>query len=177
MGDDKAGAPGQEIVQRRLDLTLGAGVHAAGRLVQDEQVGVGQRRAGDGQQLALPLAETAAPLAQSRLVPLGQPLDEVVGLGQLGRRDHLIVTRLGPPEANVVHHRIVEEKTVLEHQADLAAQAVERDIAHVHAVDGDAAAGHVVEAGDEVDQGGLARARRADDGHGLARLCHQVDAA
>ena len=38
---------------------------------------------------------------------------------------------------------------VLEHDADLAAQRVERDVAHVDAVDADRAVLHVVEAGEE----------------------------
>ena len=48
---------------------------------------------------------------------------------------------------------------------------------HVHAVDVELAAGHVVEARDEVDERGLAAAGAADDGRRHARLDHQRDAA
>ena len=48
-------------------------------------------------------------------------------------------------------------------------------LAHVDAVYGHAAAGHVVEAGDQVEQGGLAAAGGADDGSGLAGLCGKAD--
>ena len=57
----------------------------------------------------------------------------------------------------------------------LTAQRVLVQVAHVDAVDGDAPAGHVVEARDQVDQARLARAGRAQDGHRLARLGHEVD--
>ena len=79
--------PLQQLVQRLLDLPLGAGVHAGGGLVQDQDARVGQRGAGDGEQLALPLAQAAAALAQHGFVAIGQALDEVVGAGQLGRGD------------------------------------------------------------------------------------------
>jgi hypothetical protein len=43
------------------------------------------------------------------------------------------------------------------------------------AVELHAAVGHVVEAGDEVDERGLARAGRAEDRDGLARLYTEAD--
>ena len=81
MGDDEAGASGQERLQGPLDLALGAGVHAGGGLVQDQDARIGQGGAGDGQELALALAEPAA-LPQDGLVALGEALDEGVGVGQ-----------------------------------------------------------------------------------------------
>ncbi len=58
--------------KRLLDARLGAGVDAAGRLVQDQDARVGQDRAGNRQQLALSLAQVAAPLGEHRLVTLRQ---------------------------------------------------------------------------------------------------------
>jgi hypothetical protein len=52
---------------RLLDARLGARVHAARRLVQDQDRRVGQDGAGDGQQLALPLAQVARALGEHRL--------------------------------------------------------------------------------------------------------------
>ena len=56
--------------------------------------GVHQRDAGDGDQLALALAQAAAALAQHRLVAFRQPLDERVGGDQLGGGDHFLVGRV-----------------------------------------------------------------------------------
>lgn len=58
--------------------------------------------------------------------------------------------------------------------ADAAAQLGERVVAHVHAVHEHLAAGHVVKAGDEVHQRGLARSGAADDGHELPGLDREV---
>ena len=63
-----------------------------------------------------------------------------------------------------------EQVHVLQHEAEERAQLVERHLADVDAVDQDPAAGDVVEAQQQVDDRGLARARRADDAHPLARL-------
>ena len=50
-----------------------------------------------------------------------------------------------------------------------------RHFAHVNTVHGHLAAGHIVKAGDQVEQGGLAAAGGADDGGSLAGLCGKAD--
>ena len=72
--------------------------------------------------------------------------------------------------ADVVHHGAGEEVGLLQHQAQRAAQIVLLDLVDVDAVVADLAVGDVVEAVDEVGDGGLARAGRADEGHLLAGL-------
>ncbi len=66
VGDDEAGASCHQAQQRFLDARLGARVHAAGGFVQDQNGRVGQDGAGDGQQLALALAEVAGALGEQR---------------------------------------------------------------------------------------------------------------
>ena len=73
------------------------------------------------------------------------------------------------PVGDVGAHGVVEEHRLLRHEADLLAQARERRVAHVDAVDQDRALGHVVEARQQVDERGLAGAARAHDRHHLAR--------
>jgi hypothetical protein len=87
VGDDKAGAAFHQAQQRLLDAGLGAGVDAAGGLVQDQDGGLGQDGARNGQQLALALAEVAGALGQQGLVALRQLPDEVVGVCQLAACD------------------------------------------------------------------------------------------
>ena len=56
VGDDKHGASGHQCVHTPLHNGLGARVNRAGRLIQDHDRRVGDRRARDSQQLALALA-------------------------------------------------------------------------------------------------------------------------
>src|SRR3954470_9388370 len=77
MGDDDAGAPGEQRAERALDDALGARVDVGGRLVEDEDARIGEHRARERDQLPLPLAERAAAFAEQRLVAARQRGDEV----------------------------------------------------------------------------------------------------
>ena len=57
VGDDKTGASLHEAQQGFLDSRFGARVHAGGGFVEDEDARVSEDGAGDGEQLALSLAE------------------------------------------------------------------------------------------------------------------------
>ena len=72
VGDDDAGPALEQGREGRLDDRLGARVYVARRLVQDEDARVGQHRPGEGEQLALALAQRAAALAEHRVVAVGQ---------------------------------------------------------------------------------------------------------
>ncbi len=75
---------------------------------------------------------------------------------------HRLVAGIGPAVEDVVADRAVQQRGVLRHQADLAAQRILRDVGDVLPVDEDAAALDVVEAQQQVDQRRLAGARAAD---------------
>ena len=89
----------------------------------------------------------------------------------------LVVGRIGTSVGDVGAHGVGEEERVLEHDADLAPHGVERDVAHVDAVDADRAVLHVVEAGEEEAHRRLARARRPDQRDRLARRDPQREVA
>ena len=69
----------------------------------------------------------------------------------------------------------MEQQRVLEHEADLAAQRLEREETNVLAVDRDLAAQRVVEPRDEADERRLAGAGVADERRALARFDDEVD--
>ncbi len=171
----KAVRPCHQVQQGFLNEHFGARIDAAGRLVQDQDAGIGQDGAGDGQQLALPLAEVVALLRDLGLVALGQAADEPIGVGQFGRGIDLVVAGLQPSVADVLHHRAGEQKGVLQHNAQLLADGGLLHGPDVLAIDGDRARVHIVEAAEQIDDGRLARARRADQGDGLAGLGRQAD--
>src|SRR3989449_3967716 len=125
-------------------------------------------RSGDRDPLALAAREAHAPLADERVVAVGARHDEVVSV-RLARRAHdLLERRVGPPVRDVIADRVAEEEVLLRDDADLRAERRLRDVAQIVAVERDPPRGHVMEAGHEVDEGGLARARHADEGDDLA---------
>ena len=162
VGDHQAGAPGQQRLQRRLDERLALRVQMRGGLVQDQEARVLQDHAGDGQPLLLAAAEPVAALAHHRVVAVGQPGDEVVDVGRPAGRLQLGLGGVGAGVEQVGPHRVVEQVGLLGHHADLLRQRLQGDVAQVVAVDGDAALGGVVEPGQQVGDGGLARAAGAD---------------
>ena len=87
----------------------------------------------------------------------------------LGRGAQLLVGGVGLGEAQVVGDGGVEEVGLLGDDADRAGEGVEVQVAHVDAVDGDPAAGDVVQPRHQVAERGLAGAGRADDGEAAAR--------
>lgn len=122
------------------------GVQVAGDLVEDEDFRVLQKRAGDGQALALPAGEPHAVLAQPRLVALRQLLDHIVYLREFTglhnvlevrvrvRGDEIVVDAAGEQHGLLRHHAVVAPKLVGGHAPDVP--AIEQNLAlrgHVEA--------------------------------------------
>src|SRR5690606_319449 len=81
---------------------------------------------------------------------------------------NLILGGFRPAKGDVGADGVGEKRRLLQDDADLRAQRVERDVANVVIVDRHAALQHVVEARDQVDNGGLAGAGRAEQGDDLS---------
>ena len=159
-----------QAVEAALDELLRAGIDGGGRLVENQHRRLGNRRPRDGQQLPLALREVRAVGIEQGVVALRQVGDEIVRVGDLGGADAVLVRRVELAVADVLHHRAGEQMRVLQNDAERAAQIVLADVAHVDAVVGDLSGLNVVEAVDEVRDGRLARAGRADKGDLLAGL-------
>ena len=66
------------VAQRGVDGLLGRGVDGRGGVVEHQHPRVGEDGPGQGHALALPARERHAPLADHRVVRLGQRVDEPV---------------------------------------------------------------------------------------------------
>ena len=76
-------APLHQGVHAALHQRFGARVDGGCRFVQNQRGRVGNRGAGNGQQLPLPLREIRAVARQHRIVAVGQLADELVRVGDL----------------------------------------------------------------------------------------------
>ena len=92
-----------------------------------------------------------------------------MGARPLGGEHDLVLGGVGPGVGDVLGDGAVEQRRVLRHHGDGAAQAALGDLGDVLAVDQDPAALQVVEPLDQLDEGRLARARRPDQRQPLAR--------
>ena len=168
MGDQHGGAARHHPAQRVVDLRLDAGVHRGGRVVQHQQPGVGEDRAGQGDALALAAGEGQAVLADHGVVAVRQRGDEVVGLRGPRGGVQLLVGGVRAAVADVGAEGVREQEAVLRHQSDERPQGVQGQLAHVVAADPHGARRHVVEAGQQQRDGGLARPGGAHHGERLA---------
>jgi hypothetical protein len=177
VGDHQRGAAAHDAVERGLDVALGFGVERRGGFVEDEDRRVLQQRPGDGQALALAAGEQHAVLADQGVEALRQPVDELAGEGRLGGALDVGARRAGEVAVgDVAGHRVVEQRHLLGDDGDVAAQVAQGVVLDIRAVDEDLPLLVVIEARDQVGQGGLAAARAADQRHHLPRLDGEADA-
>ena len=135
LGDDEAGAIFHDHLQGVLDLRLGLDIDRAGAVVQDQDPGLEQQGAGDGDALLLPAGEVDAALFDVGVVALGQLQDELVGLGGPGGSYHFFLAGCGPAVADIIAHAAREEDRLLRHDADLRQERILPDGADIQAVD------------------------------------------
>ena len=145
VGDDKARAVFHEVVERLLDQALGGGVHARGRLVENQDRRVFQEGAGDREALLLADAEFHPALAELRVETLGETPDEILGVRSAEGLPHFLLGGFGLADAEVLGSGAVEKKTLLRHDGDVVAQVVLRNVAQRGAVDRDLPAGKFIE--------------------------------
>ena len=177
LGDDDHGRLGGLALERGAQPRVGLEVERREAVVEDVDLGPLHERAGDGESLALAAGDVRAALRDRRLETLGHLGDELLALRDFERVPELVVGRVLLAVAQVARDGAAEQERLLRDEADLAPEVVAVHVADVDAVDEHRAAGHVVEAGDEVDERRLAAARAADDRRGLARRGRERHAA
>ena len=131
---DQRGATLHEHAQRVVDLLLDLDVDGAGGVVEHQDGRVDEQGAGDGDALALTARQGVAAFAHHRVVAVGQFPDEGVGPGGPGGGLHVGDVGVGAPVGDVVPDRHREQEGVVEHDTDVGAQALDRQVPHVVAV-------------------------------------------
>ena len=175
VGDGDHGAASGELLQSVLDHLLRLGVEGRGRLVEQEDRSGLEQGAGDGETLLLAAGEEASLVPDHGLVAVGLGHDEIVGVGEACRLLDFGLRGVETAEADVLVDRVVEEKALLRHDADLLAQREKGQVAQVSAVDQDSALLRVVEAEQEGKERALSRAAGADQRDLHSRLDDETD--
>ncbi len=175
LGDhDHAGVCGagrERPAQRRV----GRIVQGRERVVEDVDewvLGDGPR---DGQPLPLATGNVGAALLDRHRQPVGMRGDELLALGNPQRLPEVLVAGVRGAEPQVLGDRPTEEEGLLRDEPDQLPQVAAAPPTDIRPIDADAAAGHVVQAGDEVHQGGLAGAGGSDDCGGAPGLGRERD--
>ncbi len=163
VGDDDGGAPDDDLFEGALDEGFGLVIDGGGGFVEDQDGRVFEDSSCYRNALTLSAAEFLSTFADDGVVALWQSHDEVVGFGDLGGFDDLLVGGVEGAVGDILTHGSVEEENVLADKADSFAQVFDLDVAQIIAVETDVSIRHVVEAQEQFDERGLASTRRADD--------------
>jgi len=116
--DDDGGAVLHQAIERLLYQGFAFGIERRCRFVEKQDRGVLQQRSGNGDPLTLAARKGDAALAHGRVEALLKPVDEFPRLGSLGGGDHILPTRAGGAEGNVVVNGRGEDRHVLGHDGD-----------------------------------------------------------
>jgi hypothetical protein len=165
-----------ELAQPTAEFLANLGVERAERFVQEEDLGFDSQGARQGDTLTLTTGElrgiTSGPAAPTAPASAGpQRVADFAFVRASGARPN--------PEAKgdiLEHVQVAEQRVVLEGKPGLAVAGAE--VGHVLAVEehlGRAGLGEI-EAGDDTEEGGLARSRRAEERDQFTRLNFETDA-
>ena len=124
--DHERRPPLPQRLQAVLDQRLALAVEARRRLVEDQDPRVGQDRARDRHPLALAAGQPHAALADDRVVPLLERLDELVAVRDPADRLDLVARRVRPGVRDVLGDRAVEQEVVLQHDAEVRPVVAQR---------------------------------------------------
>ena len=155
MGNDDQGLALRQTGDGLLDDRFILRVDACGSLVENDDGRILQHGAGDGDTLLFTPGQVAAAPAADGVVALIQLADEIIAPGSPGYRLDFRIGGVQTAHADVVPHRAVKEVVVLRYIGDLAVELFQRDFPQVHTAQGDRAARHIPEAGDELGNGTL----------------------
>ncbi len=119
MGDHKDRSALHQTFQGLLNLCLRIGIKGGGGFIQYQDGCILQKGPGDGEALAFPTGKLDTLFSNDGLVPLGKPLDEIMGIGCLGCFDDLLIRAFQTSIGNIISNGIVEEDRLLSDQTDL----------------------------------------------------------
>lgn len=161
--NDERGTALQQAFDSLLHLNFCLCVDAGRRLVENQNPRIRHHRSGKGEKLALAVGKTGTALADLGVVAVRQFYDKVMGMHGLCGGNDFFLRGIELSIRNVVANRAGEEKVVLGHNAHLGTQAVDGDIRQAVAVDADRSRSNIVETADQIDNGRLSSAGRADE--------------
>lgn len=126
VGDGNGGAALGRLVQGGLDDVLGLGVEGRRGLVQEQDLGVADQGAGDGDALLLAAREQRALAAHDRVEAVGQRHDELVDVGLLARvLNGLVADLVRRAQQNVLLDAALVERGLLRHEGNVGPVVVD----------------------------------------------------
>ena len=173
--DDNTGFPLAQEIEAALDFLLRYAVEGGGRLIQDENGRILQKDPGDGNTLFLPAGEHHAALTDKAFISIRHVHDILMDFRANRGFHNFPVACTRPAVTDVIHNRAGEQENVLLDDSDILTQTLLRDGPDIPAVHQDSSGAYIVEARNQVTDGGLSPAGGTDQSKGLPRRNGQID--
>ena len=125
--------------------------------------------------MLLAAGQAHAPLSNYCVVSLRQGGYKFIGLGYYRSLAYHFAVSLAVAPGHIFRNRRTEQLTFLQGYGYFVPETAQPVFTNVHAVNQYGAFRHIIEAGDQVDEGGLATAGRAHDSHGLSGRNGEAD--
>ena len=175
MGDHDDGLTLAEAIDALLDSLFRDAVQRRGCLIKDQDRRILQEDTRDGNTLLLSAGEDDAAFSDKALVSVGHVQNVVMDFGKDRSLNDLTVGGGGPAVTDVLHDGTGEEEHVLLDDPDVPAETLLGQRPNVSPVHQHRTRRHIVKPRDQMADGGLAAAGRADQRKGLAGRNGQID--
>src|ERR1700693_3238182 len=127
MGDHKSRATTHQVAQTFLDEGFGLRVEAGGGFVQDENAGIGENGAGDGDALLLSTGKFDPAVADDGVVPVFKCFGKLIDARDAAGGEDFGFGGFGAGKGDIFANGAVEQKSFLEYNAELGAIRIEFD--------------------------------------------------
>ncbi len=175
VGDDEASAVLHELAERLLNKLFALRIEVAGGFIEDEDFGICEDGACDGESLALPSAEFDTPFTDDGVVAVGESADEFVGVGLNGGLFDFVGIDLTTGVGDILGDCAVKEEDILFDDSQEAAVVVEFNGGQVDSIEEDPTMSRIVKAGDEIAESCFTGAGVADERDGLTVFDFNID--
>src|SRR5271157_6387326 len=148
MGYDDGRPPFGEFQKGPMYLQFRDVIQVGGGFVQNQDGGVFEEHARDGNALFFTTRQFNAAFPNDRVEFIWKIHDKIIDIRMLGGGDYFFISGTGSPIKNIFLDGAVEHEHVLLHETDTLSQRLEGKIFDIFSVDEYFAGDHVIKAGD-----------------------------
>ena len=167
-GDYGDAALGGEATQGSEQGGFGAAIEGGSAFIEDEDLRLADEGTGESDSLALAAGQLRALLAHHGIETVGEFRKQMGTFGSLHGFEDFAVSGIELSHAHVVADGAIEEEHVLADETDLRAEAGDRDVAQVDAIEEDDALGWIIETQNQLQESGFAATASSHDDDKLA---------
>ena len=175
LGNNDLGSFRNVILHGLPDPGVCSGIHRTGGVIQNQDFGLFQKSSGNTEPLLLAAGYIGSALFYVSVVSIRELGNKLIGTGHLTGLDQFLVCSLLIPPAEIFPDRPGKKNIFLENHRYLIPQSIQVIISYVHPSYLHSSFRHIIQAGDQLDQGRFGRACASDNANGLSGTDIQIN--